>query len=736
MTLVDHTNLSTLPPEVVLLLHGIKSNSLSVVEQTIRMFPRMVVKDFTLQGRAVWAYFQQEKFRTYRPNQYRFEHFLFDEKGDEPDALIARSQLLAKEMVRVFGDPFTTAAYSDTIANDLDGKHFDDLKKDTEYRQGIADKTIKNQRYRHSRFDDPESLVPPSVQNNPAWLTLFGPSVGSSSNFKKQLALHFLTLPHAKEHLDQWHETYGIHPIVHAIFDANVDLVTRFLDIGVDPNLTVAVSRGENRLEFPRSSLLSFVRDAPIANTLLERGADPAQAISHNRPINLFVHWRKAFGNNQRGTDLQRRKMLELQKALGTHWNNPDAPIDQLIQSSGKGTAAEFKALLRTAGQAVAFQGRAILSEDTPEPTAYAAFLALNFPGKKQYYSQAKLLVEALKDKLHEPSPSGESWLFQTLTYLKPLTNSKDNKGLLSSSYENLGKTIQASTAWKLTFPASIYAGGSRASAPPAREVHAIADLLTYLFKPNQPLRHATILESTYPFSDTRTDPKDWVSTAFDFSALTWRGPSGHGDASLSSHFSRLYHTHLSSKPDMEERSADSLSAFASLFTPYFRFQRDSMVRAVFGTAYDEHITNLWPESRNRDGTVNRMNDIERQQLYKDYMRTQLNDVDALKTRLSSFTVDEQKAMVSFLMTRSNGQEVMSVMRQYGNQELDASACLALAILKSGVLPALNSEQLQASLSKIGHPPIRSMFEAAVLEARQAERARLLSGRPSFDSAL
>ena len=735
MPLVDHATPSTLSPEAVLLLHGIKSNSLSVVEQTIRMFPRMVVKDFTLQGHAVWAYFQQEKFHAYRSNQHKFEHFLFDDKGDEPAALIVRSQLLAKEMVRVFGDPFTTAAYSDTIANDLDGKHFDDLKKDTEYRQGIADKTIEKQRYRHSRFDDPKSLVPPSVQNNPAWLTLFGTSGWSSSNFKNQLALNFLTLPHAKEHLDQWHETYGVHPIVQAISDANVDLVTMFLNIGVDPNLTVAVSRGEDRFEFPRSSLLSFVRDAPIANALLERGADPARAISHNRPINLFVHWRKAFGNNPRDTDLQ-RKMPELQKALGTHWNNPDAPIDQLIQSSGKGTGVEFKALLRTAGQAVAFQGRTILSEDTPEPTAYAAFLALNFPGKKQYYSQAKLLVEALKDKLDEPSPSGESWLFQTLTYLKPHTNSKDNKDLLPASFENLGKTIQASTAWKLTFPASIYAGGTRASAPPAREVHAIADLLTYLFKPNQPLRHATILEFAYPFSDARTAPKDWVSVALDFSGLTWRGPSGHGDATLSSYFSQLYHTHLSSKPDMEERNTHSLSAFASIFTPYFRFQRDSMVRAVFGTAYDDHITNLWPESRNRDGTVNRMNDIERQQLYKDYMRTQLNDPDALKTRLSSFTVDEQKAMVSFLMTRSNGQEVMSVMGSYGNRELDASACLALAILKSGVLPALNSEQLQNSLGEIRHPPIQSMFEAAVLDARQSERARLPSRRPSFDSAL
>jgi hypothetical protein len=729
MNRIDHPDFAPLSPEAMLLLHGVKSHSLSVVEQTIHMFPRLKVSDFTVKGHSFWAYFQKEIFHAYRNNVHAFEPLPHEDRLEATELLV-RSQTLAAHLIRVFGDPFTTGTYSDERARDLDEKHHLDFEEDLSYRVGVRDRTVEKKKYRSSRFNDPLTAPPPSVTSNPAWTTLFNNTGWDKSNFNNQLALHFLSLPHAKAHLDAWFESYHVHPIHVAITQANVDLVTAFLRIGVDPNLMVSTYRGDDRVDFPRSSLLSFVKDASVAELLLKAGADPAAAVSNDRPVNLFVHWRKSFGTDtSRTSDLQ-IKMPALQTMLAKHWDNPDAPIDQLIQSSGKGTGVEFKSLLAKAGQAVAFQGRKILTDDTPEPTAYAAFLALNFPTKKPQYTQAKLLTEMLKDKLHEPSPSGESWLFQALTFLKPHRSLKDDKSQMTTSFEALGKTLMASMAWRLTFPASLYAGGTRASPPAMADLNTVAKLMTHLFEPTQPQAQSHLVEGM-----TSKD-YGWVGKAFEFSSLSWTGSLSSG-STLSAHFSELYHRHIPQHRDGIPRSEVELRMFGSLFQPYFHFQRQRMSQVVFGTAYDPHIEAQYPQTKNMDGTVNRMNESERQVFFRAHLTAQLSDDTLLKERLSGFSLIEQQAMSSYFFSRdASERSEFPPLGRYGDFEINSTTALALALLKTGALPALSSEQIQEKLNDIGSLAMRSMFESAFLEGRQRVRETHTTRRPSFDTAL
>lgn len=669
----NYLDYKELNPELLLLIQAINSESLSVMEQVIKLFPGMKADNVTVFGNSFWSYLILSI-----NNDFSFANLIGEDREENKKYEDERYDALAKNIIDIFGDPFENATLS---------KH-DALQEDEDFYKKFPKISNKTE--------------PPSVLDNPAWKILFDKNYTLERENKLSLYLikNILTLPNAKSYLDKWYSLYSSHPISVAISRNQPLLLKQYLHFGVDPNLKVSSSFNDRYSESNKdTSILTFSAEPRIVRRLIEHGAEPDLATIKGKKIDILACWRNTLEDSSKPSNKIRDDLSQLYILLSKVSKNEDSEIDFFVQKSLTITRSEFFNRLNKETIKIALTERRTESE---EPTAYASFLSLNFKKGNRgvrdiNFSLAIALTKKIKKRLGEPAPSGEPWLFHALTYvcrdiLQAPYNVHNSRAELLRALNDFADELKSSSAWEKTFPSTeTHAKGE--------VINEFSKLITHIFNPPNKKDEANLL-----LARCLTQQSNRLDSFFEMPKRVWDAKLDSG-YTLSQHFSTQYCSHLARKRDGTERDDAELCHFSSIFfKSFFDMKMRLMIESLF------HKTNTDHDRATKSGKNHHREMI-------------LSNKKKILSCLKPFFEEEKSAVLSYLLARNDDELMSHNFVVYSNPNKDGyshygeTMDLALALLEAGVEPKLTKGQIQNKLNAMARISLEnaSKFESIIL---------------------
>lgn len=542
------------PDHISLLYYLLHNGHLEPLEAYLKLYPNLDVSDVTIDGKSLWHIFTQEESYARKQPDFSYD----SGRKNSADVLAERSQNIITRLFDVLGDPWETPAFSADLETSLNDEH---NKKIVGYRDS-----------KRNSFGFIESRALPSDKFSATWQMLFY-SRGQST-FNKNLVDRMLSIPSAAKKIQDWHDTYGIHPISYAVSHNNNALLKKYLSLGFSPNTNVVCGDTHSYDgHFPRTSLLPLANNSDITDILFAAGADANQAILNDKKVNLFSFWRDKLSK----LDISAEVIRMIHASLDKNWESPDKDINRIVQSSVKGTSAEFTKTLQSIGIEKSFQFRT-LDEDNGSPTAFAHFLSLNFPVKRPSYIQAKHLIKHIvsKKQLLDKMSNGETYAFHILNNIKPRYINPTRMNSIDLSYVSIGTELIADHGWqKLFFKPQKNSDNSTVNVVDSNSIQPLVELISSFDFKKPPKIFTDVNVSVERYNSAN----NWIHGIFDLPMSTYNTIS-HDGISLRDHIFAFYNN--ADRHYCNEKLTNPSIKYANchILTPLFIQQINEMATA------------------------------------------------------------------------------------------------------------------------------------------------------------
>lgn len=452
-----------------LFLLAVQNERVNILHELLKQFPEYDLSETYAQSQHIWNHLLKNSQSPWKLRRYEYRQL----PGLSED--INHLQDMFQRVITSLGNPWTTIPFEDSALPEI-------IKKDELRIQNILN---------NKSSTEPEHLVPIVIKESPPYLALY--ACGSKET--DELALQFLNFKEAKHTLDEWYKKYGIHPISAAVENDSVELVQKYLNIGVSPNLLVGEEHYGDHIK--KTSLLAFAKSEAMVKTLLDAGALLKDFTYRNQPQDLLDFWKSKSSSISSSLPKMLNVVLE-------QTPNPDAPIDAFIINAERLNITEFKRFYKTQNKALPLQPRIQRKKDTPD-SAYSYFIKDNNKDSKTNLGIARHIIEQNPDKLHETTSLGESWITHTLRLIKPRNNSNYQRDY--PPFAKFGEALQKTSSWKLVFPENLYIPGAQ---PEQQTVQNVAKIMKQLmtdeiaqcfYSPMRRLGATSWLDDTFSFS-------------------------------------------------------------------------------------------------------------------------------------------------------------------------------------------------------------------------------------------